>query len=114
MFSTIGNGAPVTTDELLPRKAAPGASGAALPQPPSQLSGRSFQNHSGARPPMVAIADDDLEFANYLKTFLEGRGYQTRIYAHGEDLVGAAQRGDLPDVVLLDVMMPGMDGLATL
>jgi two-component system response regulator AtoC len=64
--------------------------------------------------PLIAIADDDLAFANYLKTFLEGRGYQTRIYGHGEDLVAAVQRGDLPDVVLLDVLMPGMDGLATL
>src|ERR1700693_4131248 len=64
--------------------------------------------------PLIAIADDDLAFANYLKAFLEGRGYQTRIYGHGEDLVAAVPRGDLPDVVLLDVLMPGMDGLATL
>src|ERR1700722_13212329 len=64
--------------------------------------------------PLVAIVDDDSAFASYLKTFLEGRGYQTRIYRHGEDVVAAVQHGDLPDVVLLDVLMPGMDGLATL
>ena len=66
------------------------------------------------KPPLVAIADDDASFANYLKTFLDGRGYQSRIYSHGEDLLAAAHLGELPDVVLLDVMMPGMDGLATL
>ena len=66
------------------------------------------------KPPLVAIADDDLAFANYLKTFLDGRGYQSRIYSHGEDLLAAAHLGELPDVVLLDVMMPGMDGIATL
>src|SRR5436305_15331686 len=57
-----------------------------------------FQNH-GMKTPLVAIADDDVAFANYLKIFLEGRGYNTRIYHHGEDLVGAVQRGEIPDVV---------------
>jgi DNA-binding NtrC family response regulator len=66
------------------------------------------------KPPLVAIADDDAAFANYLKTFLDGRGYQSRVYSHGEDLLSAARMGELPDVVLLDVMMPGLDGLATL
>jgi two-component system response regulator AtoC len=64
--------------------------------------------------PFVAIADDDTAFANYLKTFLDARGYLARTYGHGEDLIAAARLGELPDVVLLDVMMPGMDGLATL
>ena len=66
------------------------------------------------RAPQIAIADDDTGFANYLKTFLEARGYLARVYGHGEDLLAAARLGELPDVVLLDVMMPGMDGIATL
>ena len=66
------------------------------------------------RTPQIAIADDDTAFANYLKTFLEARGYLARVYGHGEDLLAAARLGELPDVVLLDVMMPGMDGIATL
>jgi len=66
------------------------------------------------RAPLIAIADDDTAFANYLKTFLDARGYLARTYGHGEDLLAAARLGELPDVVLLDVMMPGMDGIATL
>jgi two-component system response regulator AtoC len=65
-------------------------------------------------PPLIAIADDDLEFANYLRTFLDVRGYQTKIYQHGQSLLTAAHMGELPDVVLLDVLMPGMDGIETL
>ena len=64
--------------------------------------------------PLIAIADDDLAFADYLRTYLEARGYQSRIYSHGEALLAAAHLGELPDVVLLDVMMPGMDGIETL
>jgi two-component system response regulator AtoC len=66
------------------------------------------------RRPLVAIADDDLSFANYLQTFLASRGYDSRVYGHGEQLLAAARSGDVPDVVLLDVMMPGLDGLSTL
>ena len=53
------------------------------------------------RAPFVAIADDDSAFANYLKTFLDARGYLARVYSHGEDLLAAARLGELPDVVLL-------------
>ena len=60
--------------------------------------------------PLVAIADDDLSFANYLKTFLASRGYESRIYGHGEELLAAARHGDVPDVVLSDIGMHGMDG----
>jgi two-component system, NtrC family, response regulator AtoC len=66
------------------------------------------------RAPFIAIADDDTAFANYLKTFLDARGYLARVYNHGEDLLASFRLGELPDVVLLDVMMPGMDGMATL
>src|SRR5262250_3137484 len=56
------------------------------------------------KPPLVAIADDDSAFANYLKTFLDGRGYQSRVYTHGEDLLATTRVKELPDIMLLDVM----------
>src|SRR6185295_4786599 len=64
--------------------------------------------------PFVAIVDDDSGFANYLRTFLSLRGYDTRSYTRGEEMVASVKQGDPPDVVLLDVMMPGMNGIETL
>jgi two-component system, NtrC family, response regulator AtoC len=64
--------------------------------------------------PYVAIVDDDSGFANYLRTFLSLRGYETRSYSRGDEMVASVKQSDPPDVVLLDVMMPGMTGLETL
>jgi two-component system response regulator AtoC len=62
----------------------------------------------------VAIVDDDSGFANYLRTFLSLRGYETRSYSRGDEILASVKQGDPPDVVLLDVMMPGLNGLETL
>ncbi len=64
--------------------------------------------------PFISIVDDDSGFANYLRTFLSLRGYETRSYTRGDELLASIRQGDPPDVVLLDVMMPGMNGLETL
>ena len=64
--------------------------------------------------PFVAIVDDDSSFATYLRTFLSLRGYEARTYARGDELLAWMKQAEPPDVVLLDVMMPGLDGLATL
>ena len=62
----------------------------------------------------MAIVDDEAGFANYLRTFLSLRGYETRAYSRGDEIIAAVKNGDPPDVVLLDVMMPGMNGIETL
>ncbi len=64
--------------------------------------------------PYVAIVDDDSAFAAYLRTFLSLRGYEARCYTRGDELLASMKQSEAPDAVLLDVMMPGLDGLATL
>jgi two-component system, NtrC family, response regulator AtoC len=64
--------------------------------------------------PYVAIVDDDAGFAQYLRTFLSLRGYEARCYTRGDELLASMKEAEAPDVVLLDVMMPGLDGMATL
>jgi two-component system response regulator AtoC len=64
--------------------------------------------------PYVAIVDDDAAFAQYLRTFLSLRGYEARCYTRGDELLASMKQAEAPDAVLLDVMMPGLDGMATL
>ncbi len=64
--------------------------------------------------PYIAIVDDDSAFASYLRTFLSLRGYETRCYTRGDELLAAMKQTEAPVAVLLDVMMPGLDGMATL
>jgi two-component system response regulator AtoC len=66
------------------------------------------------RPATIAVVDDDSGFAGYLRTFLALRGYEARAYSRGDEIVAAIRQGEPPDIVLLDVAMPGMDGLQTL
>jgi DNA-binding response OmpR family regulator len=57
----------------------------------------------------ILVVDDDLNFARALDLYLRKAGYEVVVAPSGsEGLVKVAQ--DRPDVVILDVMMPDMDG----
>src|SRR5690606_33817416 len=65
-------------------------------------------------PARIAIVDDDPAFSHYLSTLLTSRGYDVTSHRSGTELLRALEANRAPDVVLLDVLMPGMDGLETL
>ena len=58
----------------------------------------------------VLVADDDRAIRQSLATALELNGYAVTACADGVEAL-AAFRSERPDVLVLDVMMPGVDGL---
>ncbi|MCL2057230.1 MAG: response regulator transcription factor [Oscillospiraceae bacterium] len=57
----------------------------------------------------VMVADDDKNIAELLRLYLEKEGYTVVISCNGEDAV-AKFGAESPDIVLLDIMMPKLDG----
>jgi len=62
----------------------------------------------------VLIVEDSPEVQRYLRTLLELDSYQTEVASNGEEALQWVREGYDPAVVLLDMQMPGMDGLQTL
>ena len=61
--------------------------------------------------PDILVVDDSVANVQLLGTLLEGRGYGVRVALNGRIALRAA-RSRAPDLVLLDVNMPEMDGFA--
>lgn len=62
----------------------------------------------------ILIVDDEPSIRKYLQTLLEVDGFQVEAVASGKDALERIGSGELPDFVILDVLMPEMDGLETL
>ena len=60
----------------------------------------------------ILLIDDDPMILQLLKHFLENEGYQVTVADRGTEGVQIAQK-ELPDLIILDLMMPGMDGFET-
>ncbi len=61
-------------------------------------------------PPRILIVDDNPNNVEILRMRLEAHGYEVATAADGEEGL-AAVRDQLPDLILLDIMMPKVDGL---
>jgi|SRR5579864_1619413 CheY-like chemotaxis protein len=62
----------------------------------------------------VLIVDDSLEIQRYLRALLELDSYRVETASSGYEALLSLRDGCVPDVVLLDVQMPEMDGLEAL
>ena len=56
------------------------------------------------------IVEDDPDIGQLVAHYLQKAGFEPTLLASGKDVVARAKR-EVPDVILLDVMLPGMDGL---
>ena len=64
--------------------------------------------------PRVLLVDDEANIRRMVGALLQSEGFETAEAANGTAAIAATEQ-DLPDAILLDLMMPpGPDGLATL
>lgn len=61
----------------------------------------------------VLIVDDDVNIAEVIKMYLENSGYSTRVSNDGREAQDAFNEYK-PDIVLLDIMLPSVDGIDVL
>src|SRR5882762_177649 len=61
--------------------------------------------------PRVLVVDDDIEFAQLLRFSLDQDGCESLLVHNGVHALRIA-RAELPDVILVDLMLPDLDGLS--
>jgi DNA-binding NtrC family response regulator len=62
----------------------------------------------------ILVVDDDRSIREYLSTFLTSCGYSVHCLESGDEAIESLASGFSPSTILLDIMLPGMDGLEVL
>lgn len=62
----------------------------------------------------ILLVDDEPGMLRYIKTLLEVDDHDVETASTGEEALATVEKGLQPDLVLLDLLMPGIDGLETL
>ena len=60
----------------------------------------------------VLVVDDEEQVRDLLNTFLKREGYEVVVASNGEEAIKLAE-AENPQLILLDVVMPGLDGIET-
>lgn len=63
----------------------------------------------GAAPARILVVDDEPQNLELMEAMLEPSGYEVFLAANGEEALAAAHR-ERPDLIVLDLMMPGLSG----
>ncbi len=61
----------------------------------------------------LLVVDDEHDICDFVRNFFQERGYTVLTASNGEDAL-IAIKAEKPDLVLLDIKMNGMDGIAAL
>jgi CheY-like chemotaxis protein len=59
----------------------------------------------------VLVVDDDVDCLEALRFLLQDEGYHVEVARHGQEALDYFRQGGRPAVVILDLLMPVMDGL---
>ncbi len=70
-------------------------------------------HHLRERVPLVLVVDDEKSIRETTQMFLEGANYLVKTAASGEEALEQV-RHEMPDLVLLDLVMPGIGGVEVL
>ena len=65
---------------------------------------------TGAAMSEILIAEDEVKIATVMRDYIQQAGHQVRLIADGIEAI-AAVRDTMPDLIVLDIMLPGCDGL---
>ena len=57
----------------------------------------------------ILVVDDELQIVRFIRAYLENAGFRVVTASDGQEALFVA-RDEKPDLVILDIMMPGMDG----
>ena len=61
----------------------------------------------------LLVVDDEHDICDFVKNFFNERGFQVFTALNGEEAISITKR-EKPEIILLDIKMQGMDGIATL
>jgi CheY-like chemotaxis protein len=64
----------------------------------------------GQKPRRILVADDDSSFTEVMAEILADAGHAAQLSARGDEALALAL-ADPPDMILLDIRLPGLDGL---
>lgn len=59
----------------------------------------------------ILVVEDDFDISNMLRIFFTGQGYNVEVASRGNDALDMCRK-QLPDLIVLDIMLPDMDGYA--
>lgn len=65
-----------------------------------------------AKKEKIMVVDDEPSIRKYLQTLLEVDGFQVETQGSGKEALARLGEGERPFLIILDVLMPEMDGLA--
>jgi len=64
-----------------------------------------------AEPPLILLIEDDFVLRGSLAVVLQSEGYKVECAANALEALGRLERAPTPSLILLDIMLPYMDGL---
>src|ERR1700731_1760422 len=73
-----------------------------------------FERKTMADKERILVVDDEPSIRKYLQTLLEVDGFHVETVSSGKEALERIGKGERPEFIVLDVLMPEMDGLETL